>query len=97
MHPKQLSRIYSFSNIFIFIPNSAIKIGHTGQTESEITQNIMHAASVIAKKIPRGWNNIQSLHLKTSDSVALPMYNSLPDIDITVIEEAEPPKKKQKV
>ena len=28
--------------------------------------------------IPRGLRNIQSVHLKTPDSIALPIYNSLP-------------------
>ena len=38
-------------------------------------------ASYIAKIVPRGWNNIQSIHMKTAESVALPLYNSLPDIE----------------
>ena len=33
---------------------------------------------VITTKIPRGWRNIQSIHLKMVDSIALPLYNSLP-------------------
>lgn len=32
----------------------------------------------IANRVPRGFRNFQSLHLKTVDSIALPIYNSLP-------------------
>jgi len=30
--------------------------------------------------MPRKWKDIQSLHLKTSESVALPLFASLPEI-----------------
>jgi len=74
---------------------SAIKVGHSGQSEEEVIENIESAMQYIAMIIPRGWQNIQSLHLKTSESVSLPLYNSLPDIEKT-IETEEPPKKKKK-
>ena len=32
----------------------------------------------VVSKVPRGWRNIQVVHLKTPDSVALPLYHSLP-------------------
>ncbi|KAF9583324.1 hypothetical protein BGW38_009750 [Lunasporangiospora selenospora] len=57
---------------------SAIKIGLTSQTPGEVTENITTAISHIVEKIPRKWKNIQSIHIKTSDSVSLPIFNSLP-------------------
>ena len=41
-------------------------------------ENIISGMRVITTKIPRGWRNVQSIHLKTVDSIALPLYNSLP-------------------
>lgn len=34
----------------------------------------------ISNRVPRGFRNLQSLHLKTVDSIALPIYNSLPPL-----------------
>ena len=48
----------------------------------------------MTKKVSKGWTNIQSLNIKTSDSVALPIYNSLPE-NIEEISD-EPVKKKKK-
>ncbi|EDO48328.1 predicted protein, partial [Nematostella vectensis] len=56
---------------------SAMKVGHTGQEKKEVISNIVEAVSGLAKIIPRGWNNIQSLNIKTSNSISLPIYNSL--------------------
>lgn len=59
--------------------SSAIRIGHTDQKSTDIAENIIAAANHIASVIPRGKKNIKSLHLKTNESVALPIYTSLPD------------------
>ncbi|XP_065065734.1 ribosomal L1 domain-containing protein 1-like [Rhopilema esculentum] len=75
---------------------SAIKVGHSGQSQEELVENIVAVVDEIAKKIPRGWSNIQCIHLKTAESIALPLYNSLPDVE-NVIERNESPKKKKKL
>ena len=60
----------------------------------EIINNIMEGVSEIAKIIPRGWTNIQSLNIKSSSSIALPIHTSLPDnIEAIAI---EPQTKKRK-
>ena len=58
---------------------SAIRIAHTGMNSEEIVSNIMEGVSEIAKIIPRGWTNIQSLNIKSPNSIALPIHTSLPD------------------
>ena len=85
----------SFNVSFFYVFFSAVKVGHSGQTQEQLIENVIAAVSKIAKKVPRGWNNIQSIHLKTSESVALPLYNSLPDVE-SVIDAPEPPLKKRK-
>lgn len=57
---------------------TAIRVGLTSQSAAEITANIETAMPHIVEKIPRKWKNIQAINLKTSGSVALPIYNSLP-------------------
>jgi len=58
---------------------SAVKIAKSSFTVEQIVQNILQSILIIVSKIPKKWNNIQSLHIKTKDSVALPIYNSLPE------------------
>lgn len=87
--------IFSMFLIFFF-HCSAIKVAHTGQTIEQSVENVVSAVSEIAKIVPRGWNNIQSLNLKTSDSISLPIYTSLPEKSL-VIDDTQPPKKKRKM
>ncbi|KAJ7340318.1 Ribosomal L1 domain-containing protein 1 [Desmophyllum pertusum] len=77
-------------------PCSAIKVAHTGQTIEQAVENVVSAVSEIARIVPRGWNNIQSLNLKTSDSISLPIYTSLPEKSLA-IENSQPPNKKRKM
>ncbi|KAJ7416052.1 Ribosomal L1 domain-containing protein 1 [Willisornis vidua] len=71
------------------------RIGHTGMKVDEILENIIAAAQVIAKKLPKNWKNVKILHLKTLKSVALPIFtanvSNLDELD------TEPPLKKQEV
>jgi len=55
-----------------------VKIGKTTFTPSDLVENIVQGMSAIVEKIPKKWNNIQSLYIKTTNSVALPIFNSLP-------------------
>ena len=50
----------------------------------------------VASKVPRGWRNIQVVHLKTVDSIALPVYNSLPP-EATLLATLAPAEKRVKL
>ncbi|NXJ90430.1 RL1D1 protein, partial [Corythaixoides concolor] len=52
------------------------RIGHTGMKADEIVDNVIAAAEVIAKKLPKNWKNVKILHLKTNKSVALPIFTA---------------------
>ncbi|NXA29642.1 RL1D1 protein, partial [Ibidorhyncha struthersii] len=52
------------------------RIGHTGMKVDEILDNVIAAAEVIAKKLPKSWKNVKILHLKTLKSVALPIFTA---------------------
>ncbi|KAJ2549762.1 proteasome-interacting protein cic1 [Coemansia sp. RSA 1933] len=66
---------------------NAVKIGMTTMAASELADNIECAMAVIAKCIPKGWDNIQSVGIKTGKSLTLPIYNSLPN-PATIIDDA---------
>ncbi|KAM6424428.1 ribosomal L1 domain-containing protein 1 [Liasis olivaceus] len=61
-----------------------VRVGHTGMEASEITENVMAAATAVAIKAPQIWKSIKLLHLKTAKSVALPVFNSAPHGDAGV-------------
>ncbi|NXC02095.1 RL1D1 protein, partial [Orthonyx spaldingii] len=52
------------------------RIGHTGMKVDEIVENIIAAAKVIDNKLPKRWQNVKILHLKTLKSVALPIFTA---------------------
>jgi ribosomal protein L1 len=53
-------------------------VGNSGMSRDAIIENILSACQNVAKILPKEWHLIQSLHIKTHDSIALPIYNSLP-------------------
>ena len=74
-----------FKNIFNATPFylaeglcSTIKAGHTGMDRAHIVGNIVSALDKVAEILPKKWKGIQAVHIKTHDSIALPIYHSLP-------------------
>ena len=55
----------------------------------------MKGMSGVASKIPRGWRNIQVVNLKTVDSIALPVFNSMPPEPKLLAPIEEGPKRKR--
>ena len=60
---------------------AAVRVGHTGMEEEEVVANVMAVLVHAVRCVPGNWSNVQSLHLKTTNSVALPIYSSLPGAD----------------
>ncbi|KAI9208873.1 ribosomal protein L1p/L10e family-domain-containing protein [Polychytrium aggregatum] len=58
--------------------NLTIRIGTSEHSAEQIAENIIGAIDLIVGRIPRKWANILSIGLKTTNSVSLPIYNSLP-------------------
>ncbi|QRW20158.1 ribosomal protein L1p/L10e family [Rhizoctonia solani] len=54
---------------------TAIKIAPTTFTSSQVLENLTTALPEIVKRIQGGWENVQSLHIKTSGSVSLPIWS----------------------
>ena len=57
---------------------STVKAGHTGMSRQHLVENIVSALDLVAELLPRKWQGIQAIHIKTHDSIALPIYHSLP-------------------
>lgn len=66
---------------------SAVKIAKSGFTRDQVIQNILEGSQAIVSKIPRKWANIQSMHIKSTDSPSLPIYNCLPSSVLKLVGE----------
>ena len=58
-------------------PCCAVQIATTAMDKDEITENVLKGMAEIANRIPKKWSNIQAVHMKTAESVALPLYQYL--------------------
>ncbi|KAJ7681512.1 ribosomal protein L1p/L10e family-domain-containing protein [Mycena rosella] len=54
---------------------TAIKISIVSHTPSQVLENLQAALPVIVKNIKGGWDNVQSLLLKTNSSAGLPIWS----------------------
>ncbi|KAL6760405.1 ribosomal protein L1p/L10e family-domain-containing protein [Haematococcus lacustris] len=73
---KACSATYMFSHAGTCIN---IKVALSSQSTAHIVENI-HAVLVKAvEHVPKKWSNVQAVFLKTADSVALPLFQCLPD------------------
>lgn len=57
-----------------------IKVARSGQTQQQCVENVLAAIKAALDKVPRKWDGVQALFLKTADSVSLPIYQVLPDV-----------------
>ncbi|KDQ25503.1 hypothetical protein PLEOSDRAFT_31764 [Pleurotus ostreatus PC15] len=54
---------------------TSIKVGTLSQKPTQILANIKTALPAVISAIKDGWDNIQSLHIKTNSSVSLPIWS----------------------
>eukprot|EP01041_Mallomonas_annulata_P004685 gene4685-9283_t len=66
--------------------NITIRFGHTAMTPSSVTENTLAGLSFAVEKLG-GWNAIRSIHLKTADSAALPIFSKLPSDVLTYVKQ----------
>ncbi len=52
-----------------------IRFGHTSMRSNDVVDNIKVGLEFALQKIQNGWKDIQSIHVKTSYSSALPVYS----------------------
>lgn len=72
---KHLSSFSLLLLCFIFC-----SAGTTSMTASQLVENICAVATNAVPKLPHKWANIQNISIKTSDSIALPIYSKTPEV-----------------
>jgi ribosome biogenesis protein UTP30 len=45
----------------------------------QVRQNVEAVVAAAVQHVPKKWANVQGVFVKTAESVALPVYQSLPD------------------
>ncbi|XP_073137780.1 putative ribosome biogenesis protein C306.07c [Henckelia pumila] len=61
-----------------------VKVGKVSMEKDELVDNMFDAIVGATEKVPKKWNGVRSLHLKFYDSVALPIYQALPDVKLKI-------------
>ncbi|KAK9915946.1 hypothetical protein WJX75_006320 [Coccomyxa subellipsoidea] len=56
-----------------------IRVARSSFSGEQCTENILEAVKGALVHIPKKWNNVQALHVKTASSAALPIYQTLPE------------------
>jgi len=59
--------------------NISIRMGHTGMPANFVLENILEGLPFAIEKLKNEWKDVHNIHLKTSDSAALPIYSKVPD------------------
>jgi ribosome biogenesis protein UTP30 len=57
--------------------NITIRFGLNSMSPSDVTSNIVSGLGFAVEKLQNQWNSVQSVHIKTSDSAALPVYSKM--------------------
>ncbi|GAV65170.1 Ribosomal_L1 domain-containing protein [Cephalotus follicularis] len=63
---------------------SVIKVGKVSMSKNEIVENVVAAIDGIGEIVPRKWGNVRSFHLKMFESLALPVYQAVPDLKLKI-------------
>ncbi|XP_056847053.1 uncharacterized protein LOC108818262 isoform X2 [Raphanus sativus] len=84
---------------------SVVKVGKLSMESDVVVENVMATLNGVVEVLPGQWKYVRSLHLKLSESLALPVYQSVPDLKLKidafgsedgVVVEEENKKKKKK-
>lgn len=52
-------------------------MGRASHGRDELIDNVMAAIEGVVLNVPKKWKNVRSLHLKATNSLALPLYGSM--------------------
>ncbi|KAL2245606.1 ribosomal L1 domain-containing protein 1 [Sesamum indicum] len=61
-----------------------MKVGKVAMEKDEVVENVIDAIKGAVERVPKKWDGVRSLHLKFYDSVALPIYQAMPDVKLKI-------------
>ncbi|KAK7292446.1 hypothetical protein RIF29_08227 [Crotalaria pallida] len=79
---------------------SVVRVAKLSMERDDIVENVVAAIGGVVEIIPKNWGNVRSFHVKLLESVALPIYQAVPDIKLRIegskAEEEEEAERKMK-
>ncbi|KAK8949720.1 hypothetical protein KSP39_PZI005768 [Platanthera zijinensis] len=63
---------------------SGLKVGRVSMDQEQIVDNLMAAINAAVGHIPKKWANIRCMHIMSVQSVALPIYQAIPQIGMRI-------------
>ncbi|GJP40900.1 hypothetical protein CLOM_g564 [Closterium sp. NIES-68] len=61
-------------------PSMSVRAARFGMSEEEIVANVMAVVAGAVEHVPKKWKNVSSLHIRATDSLALPIYMAEVDL-----------------
>ncbi|KAI4308080.1 hypothetical protein L6164_031192 [Bauhinia variegata] len=61
-----------------------VKVAKVGMEKNQIIENVIAAINGTADVVPKKWRNVRSFHLKLLESLALPIYQAVPDAKLKI-------------
>eukprot|EP00252_Welwitschia_mirabilis_P027183 TRINITY_DN9243_c0_g1_i1.p1 TRINITY_DN9243_c0_g1~~TRINITY_DN9243_c0_g1_i1.p1 ORF type:complete len:575 (+),score=154.07 TRINITY_DN9243_c0_g1_i1:211-1935(+) len=83
---RQQIEKFCYSALF-YVPSgscSLVRVGRTSQSVKEIAENVAAVLDNIEWAVPGKWKNIRSLHITSFETLALPIYEALPDMALKI-------------
>ncbi|CAL0326434.1 unnamed protein product [Lupinus luteus] len=63
---------------------SVVRVAKLSMERDEIVENVVAAIGGVVEIIPKKWGNVRSFHVKLLESLALPVYQAVPDIKLRI-------------
>lgn len=67
----------------------SLRFASTSHSSRQIEENLISAVENAVEHIPKKWANIQSIHIKSSTSISLPIFNSIASLSDEVEEKSD--------
>lgn len=72
---KAVKKVQDSTYMHLKGQNISLRIGHTNMSARDIADNVRVGMEFAIQKLPKGAASVHSLHLKSSDSAALPLFS----------------------
>ncbi|KAI5339720.1 hypothetical protein L3X38_018992 [Prunus dulcis] len=63
---------------------SVVRVAKVSMSVDEIVENVLAAINGIVEIVPKKWRDVRSFHLKFLESLALPVYQAVPDLTLKI-------------
>ncbi|XP_061353970.1 uncharacterized protein LOC133298657 [Gastrolobium bilobum] len=64
---------------------SVVRVAKLSMERDDIVSNVVAAIDGITEVVPIKWSNVRSFHVKLLESLALPVYQTVPDVKLKIV------------